>query len=143
MNYDIKIVEDYIKSINYYSFQDFCDRLLIKLYPDDYTPVRAGGRQGDMKNDGYCAKSRIFFQAHATRGEQASVTKKKIQKDLKGCLKHWKDVQRFVYLTNDTLLGTVENFVDELRPKYKSLQIETWGHSKLVEKIRALPLKRC
>ena len=78
MTYDLKIVDDYIKAIEYYNFQDFCDRLLLTLYPDDYTPVRAGGRNGDMKNDGYCYVSRKFFQAHATRGESAKKTKAKI-----------------------------------------------------------------
>ena len=97
---DFRIVEDYIKAIEFTHFQDFCDRLLLKLYPDEYTPVRAGGRNGDMKNDGYCIVSRIFFQAHATRGESAKATKEKIKNDLEGCLDKWKNVKEFVYITN-------------------------------------------
>lgn len=114
MNYDPKIIDDYIKSIEYNYFQDFCDRLLITLYPKEYTPVRAGGRNGDMKNDGYCYASRIFFQAHATRGESANQTKDKIETDLIGCLQKWNDVRKIVYITNDTLIGEIENFVDTL-----------------------------
>ncbi|KAA5541156.1 hypothetical protein [Adhaeribacter rhizoryzae] len=138
MNYDPKIIDDYIKSLEYYYFQDFCDRLLITLYPEDYTPVRAGGRKGDMKNDGYCYVSRIFFQAHATRGESAKLTKNKIEEDLIGCLANWDDVLKFVYITNDTLIGEVENFVDALRKKYKKIAIETWGHKRLASKIKCL-----
>ena len=135
MRYDPKIIDDYIKSIEYYYFQDFCDRLLLTLYPEEYVPVRAGGRNGDMKNDGYCYASRAFFQAHATRGESAKQTKIKIESDLKGCLEKWKDVLKFVYITNDTLIGEVENHVDKLRVKFPDIKIETWGHKRLTSEI--------
>lgn len=141
MKYDPKIIDDYIKSIEYYYFQDFCDRLLLTLYPEEYIPVRAGGRNGDMKNDGYCYASRIFFQAHATRGESAKQTKDKIDSDLNGCLEKWKDVSKFVYITNDTLIGEVENHVDELRAKFPDIAIETWGYKRLTSEIRDLELK--
>ncbi len=141
MNYDPKIIDDYIKSIYYYNFQDFCDRLLLTLYPNDYTPVRAGGRNGDMKNDGYCTISRIFFQAHATRGESSKQTKNKIESDLKGCLEKWEDVTKFIYITNDTLIGEIEHFVDGLRKRFPSLIIETWGNKKLSSEIRKLKIK--
>ncbi len=142
MKYDPKIIEDYIKAIDYFYFQDFCDRLLSTLYPDEYVPVRAGGSKGDMKNDGYCYLSRIFFQAHATRGESAKKTKDKIQEDLKGCLENWNDVRKFVYITNDILTGEVENFIDLLRPKHPNIQIETWGYIKLVSEISKLTLSQ-
>lgn len=141
MNYDPKIIDDYIKSMEFYYFQDFCDRLLITLYPDEYTPVRAGGRNGDMKNDGYCYVSRIFFQAHATRGESAKQTKDKIEADLIGCLQNWKYIRKFVYITNDTLIGEVENFIDTLRAKYPDITIETWGHKRLTSEIKKLELE--
>ncbi len=138
---DLRIVEDYIKAIEHTHFQDFCDRLLIKLYPDDYTPVRAGGRNGDMKNDGYCFVSRIFFQAHATRGESAKTTKDKIKKDLEGCLDNWDNVKEFIYITNDTLIGEIENFVDNLRKDYLKITITTWTPKKIIDKIKDLSQK--
>lgn len=141
MKYDPKIIDDYIKSIDYYYFQDFCDRLLSTLYPKEYTPVRAGGRNGDMKNDGYCHISRTFFQAHATRGESAKQTKDKIKEDLNGCLKNWNNIKKFIYITNDTLIGEVENFVDSLRSQYQHIVIETWGHKRLTSEIKKLTLK--
>ena len=141
MTYDLKIVDDYIKAIDFYNFQDFCDRLLLTFYPDDYTPVRAGGRNGDMKNDGYCYVSRKFFQAHATRGESAKSTKKKIEEDLVGCLEKWDNVKEFIYITNDTLIGEVENFVDKLRKRFPNLKIRTWSQKVLIEKIRALDIE--
>jgi len=126
-----KIVEDYIKAIEFNNFQDFCNRLLIKLYPDDFTPVRAAGKWGDMKNDGYCFMLRTFFQAHASRGESISSIEKKILEDLEGCIKKQVDVKKFVYITNDILAGKVEHFIDSIRNKHKELEIETWGHLKI------------
>ncbi len=140
MSYDPKIIDDYIKSLEYYYFQDFCDRLLLTFYPEEYVPVRAGGRNGDMKNDGYCFASRIFFQAHATRGESAKQTKDKIESDLNGCLENWKNVLKFVYITNDTLIGEVENHVDKLRSQFPNITIETWGHKRLTSEIKKLEL---
>lgn len=138
---DLRIIEDYIKAIEYTHFQDFCDRFLLKLYPDDYTPVRAGGRNGDMKNDGYCFVARIFFQAHATRGESAKTTKEKIKKDLEGCLDKWDNVKEFIYITNDTLIGEIENFVDNLRKDYPKTTITTWTPKIIIEKIKDLSQK--
>ncbi|MBW8042172.1 MAG: hypothetical protein FVQ85_19530 [Planctomycetes bacterium] len=129
------IIEDRIFNLVGNSFQDLCDRLCLKLYPDDYTPVRAGGPKGDTKMDGYCPKAKIYFAAHATRSEKTSATKKKIKSDLEGCLKKHKDVKKWIYLTNDTLLGEVEQSVEELRSRHANLTIQTWGHKKITEKI--------
>ncbi len=140
---DIRIIEDYIKAIDASHFQAFCDRLLITLFPGDYTTVRAGGPKGDMKNDGYCVMSGKFFQAHASRGESISNIKNKIKTDLTGCVANWGTaVKSFIYITNDTQVGDVENFVDGLRNIYKHIQIETWGPGKLSNMLRELPYER-
>jgi len=134
-----RIVEDRITNLDGYTFQSLCDRLCIKLYPNDYTPVRAGGPEGDLKNDGYCPKARIFFAAHATRGETINKTKGKIKSDLEGCLEKHPRITSWIFLTNDTLVGEVEKFADELREKHPDLTIETWGHKKITEKICKFP----
>ena len=130
-----KIVTDRIKAFETGGFQSFCDRLLLKMYPKDYSPVRAGGKFGDMKNDGYCYISRKFFQAHASRGEAISKIENKIENDLKGCIEKWRDVKEFIYITNDTLVGKVMNFIDELRQQYPGINIETWGPNKIASMI--------
>jgi hypothetical protein len=55
------------------------DRLGSVLFPGDYHPVRPGGQHGDTKNDGYCPKARVFFAAHATRGESAEKSKARLK----------------------------------------------------------------
>lgn len=141
MEMDLRIIEDYVKAIEASHFQDFCDRLLHTLYPEEYTDVRAGGRNGDMKNDGYCFMSRMFFQAHATRGESAKRTKDKIDNDFNGCITKWKEVKSFIYITNDTLIGEIENFIDELRINNPNVTIITWTPKKIISKIKDLELK--
>ncbi|MCE5227414.1 MAG: hypothetical protein LLG05_16345 [Porphyromonadaceae bacterium] len=130
-----RIIEDRLTSTSGEDFQNLCDRVLLKLYPNDYTPIRPGGPKGDTKNDGYCPKARIYFAAHATRGEKIAATKKKIESDLTGCLKKHKHIKKWVYLTNDTLLGEVDQFVDELRHKHSELVIETWDKKIIAESI--------
>jgi hypothetical protein len=95
-----KIIEDRIFNLDGNSFQDLCHRLCMKLYSDDYTPVRAGGPKGDTKMDGYCPKAKIYFATHATtRGEATRATKKKIKSDLEGCLAKHNDTKKWVYFT--------------------------------------------
>lgn len=132
------ITENHISSLEGNDFQDFCDRLCLVLHPDDYTPVRAGGPKGDMKNDGYCPKARIFFQAHATRGETIAKSKAKILADLSGCLSKHSQVKSWIYLTNDTLVGEIETYVDELRPQHVTVTIETWGHKRIADQVMRL-----
>ena len=129
------IIEDRIFNLYGNSFQDLCDRLCLKLYPDDYTPVRAGGPKGDTKMDGYCPKAKIYFAAHATRGERTKNIKKKIESDLEGCLRQHKNAKKWIFLTNDTLLGDIETFVQNLRTKHPKINMATWGHKKIKEKI--------
>lgn len=65
MRTDLRILlEAYINKLEGNNFQDFCDRLFLKVYPD-YQTVKAGGRNGDLKNDGYCFMSKMFFAAYA------------------------------------------------------------------------------
>ncbi len=134
-----KIIEDKISQLTGNEFQDFCDRLFLKLYPDDYTPVRAGGPKGDMKNDGYCPKARTFFAAFGTRSAKIADIKSKIKSDLVGCLEKQSDVKKWVFITNDTLVGEVEAFIDELRVTHNPLVIEILGHKKITEEILKLP----
>ncbi|MUN40813.1 NACHT domain-containing protein [Actinomadura litoris] len=133
------IIENSLAQTEGNAFQELCDRLCLELYPDDYHPVRPGGRRGDTKNDGYCPKARIFFAAHATRGETAKKTIKKITSDLEGCLENHRDVAVWRYLTNDTLTGQVDQHIDNvLRPSNPSIVIEVWGHKRLADVISRL-----
>lgn len=138
-NRDIyKIVNAIVQTTEASHFQDFCDRFLLKKFPEDYIPVRAGGPLGDMKNDGYCCMKRKFFQAHASRGEKISNIKNKIEKDFNGCLAIQRDVQEFIYLTNDTQVGEVAKFIDELQALHADIKIYTWGPKKIAEFIGEL-----
>ncbi|NYI95067.1 hypothetical protein HNR12_001344 [Streptomonospora nanhaiensis] len=134
-----KLVEGQLLRLEGNAFQDCMDRLGMELYPGDYEPVRAAGPKGDTKNDGYCPKARVFFAAHATRGERIDRTKAKIRRDLEGCLQEHRDVRVWRFLTNDTAPGEVDQFIDnELRPLYRGVIIEVWGIKTLADVISKL-----
>lgn len=138
-----KLVEGQLLRLEGNAFQDCMDRLGLVLHPGDYQPVRAAGPKGDTKNDGYCPKARVFYAAHATRGEQIHKTKEKIRSDLDGCLKEHRDVSIWRYLTNDTLPGEVDQFVDNvLRPAHPEVSIEVWGLKNLSAEICKFPQKQ-
>lgn len=131
-----KLVEGQLLRLEGNTFQDCVDRLGQELYPGDYQPVRAAGPRGDTKNDGYCPQARVFFAAHATRGERIDKTKAKIRGDLEGCLQEHRDVKVWRFLTIDTLPGEVDQFIDnELRPHYPGITIEVWGLKTMADQI--------
>ncbi|GHD63317.1 hypothetical protein ACFQL8_10015 [Streptomyces goshikiensis] len=131
-----KLVAGQLALLEGNAFQDCMDRLGLELYPGDYQAVRAAGPKGDTKNDGYCPKARVFFAAHATRGERIDKTKNKIRGDLEGCLREHRDVKVWRFLTNDTLPGEVDQFIDnDLRPLFAGVIIEVWGLRTLVDEI--------
>ncbi|MET7782609.1 hypothetical protein ABZU94_19250 [Streptomyces mirabilis] len=134
-----KLVEGQFLRLEGNAFQDCMDRLGLELYPGDYQPVRAAGPKGDTKNDGYCPKARVFFAAHATRGERIDKTKAKIRGDLEGCLQEHRDVRVWRFLTNDTVQGDVDQFIDnELRLLYPGVTIEVWGLKTLADEVSKL-----
>ncbi|MDC2958162.1 hypothetical protein PO587_27320 [Streptomyces gilvifuscus] len=134
-----KLVEGQLLRLEGNAFQDCMDQLGLVLHPGDYQPVRAAGPKGDTKNDGYCPKARVFYAAHATRGERIDKTKAKIRGDLEGCLQEHREVRVWRFLTNDTLPGEVDQFIDnELRPLYPDVTIEVWGLKKLADEISKL-----
>lgn len=129
------IIESRITALTGFEFQHLCDRLLLKLYPEEYTPVRPGGRLGDLKNDGYCIASRIFFHAFGSHGTKTSDLKKKIITDVTGVTEKQRDVRKVIFLTNRTQVAALERLVDDLRRDLK-IEIEIWGHQKLAPKIQ-------
>lgn len=132
------VILNQIKAYRGIAFQEFGDRLLSKLYPDQYISVRAGGSWGDLKNDGYCHVNRTFFHFYSTSQNNVAALKAKIAADISGCLTKQKQVDRIVFVTNDSNLGVIEAFIDDLRLKH-GISIDTWGPNRLVEIIRVLP----
>ena len=134
------IIFNQIKSYRGNEFQDFGDRLLSKLYPDEYIAVRAGGNLGDLKNDGYCHINRIFFHFYGNTQHNIHTLKAKITADIEGCLAKQQQVSKIVYVTNDSNLGVIEAHIDALRFKHQ-ITIDTWGPNRLVEIMRTLSLQ--
>ncbi|WP_202426696.1 hypothetical protein [Streptomyces sp. HUCO-GS316] len=57
-----------------------------------------------------------------------------------GCLREHRDVRVWRFLTNDTLPGEVDQFIDnELRPAHRDVTIEVWSLKILAEEICEFP----
>lgn len=134
------IILNQIKTYRGREFQEFGDRLLSKLYPEEYTAVRAGGPWGDLKNDGYCYLNRTFFHFYGTSQHNVYALKSKITADVEGCLNHQQEVKKIVYISNDANLGFIEAHIDALRLKH-GIPIESWGPNKLVDLMQPLPVR--
>jgi len=132
------VVLNQIRSYRGLEFQDFGDRLLSKLYPNEYIAVRAGGPWGDLKNDGYCHINRTFFHFYASSQHNVAALKNKITTDIEGCLAKQQQIDKIIFVTNDANLGVIEAHIDDLRLKHRIL-IDTWGPHRLVKMICAMP----
>lgn len=132
------VVFNQIRNYRGLEFQDFGDRLLSKLYPNEYIAVRAGGPWGDLKNDGYCHINRTFFHFYASSQHNVAALKAKITTDIKGCLAKQQQVDKIIFVTNDANLGVIEAHIDDLRLKHR-IAIDTWGPNRLVKMICAMP----
>lgn len=127
-----------VKSEPFETFQEFCNRLLITLFPADFTEVRAWGPKWDMKNDWYCYIERRYFQAHTSRNETIAKQKNKISEDLEWCIKQWSDVKEWVYITNEANTGELENHLDSLRWVYPKIQLAVWWAQKITQEINSM-----
>ncbi len=130
-----KIIIGQLATLTGDKFQDFCDRYCLKLHPGDYQPVRAAGKAGDEKNDGYCPKARIFYAAFGSRGQTLAKIKRKIKSDLLGCLEKQVEVREWRFITNDDKLpGYIEKYIDkEFRTNKKF-----WKKYPKLEKVEAI-----
>jgi Protein of unknown function (DUF2806) len=115
-------------------FQSICDKFLMKLYKD-YTTIKAGGNTGDLKNDGYCTESRIFFQCYAPdpnslTNEEAKnkVIKSKITEDFEGCKAKWSNVKEWIFLCNSRNINAdIAKHIDEIRVKNPEISINGYS----------------
>lgn len=126
--------------MEYRDFQPLCERLL-RLKYHDFQTVRAAGPRQDLNNDGYSPSERIFFHAHASRGESTKKIIKKIIGDFDGCLSNFKDVRKLVYLTNDEHIGDSHGLIDELRVKYQQ-EIDIIDPERLSLMISEFPIQK-
>lgn len=102
------------------AFEDlFCE--LMSAINSDFRKVKAFGRQGDEKNDGFIPSKGEYFQCYSPEDISKEKTKKyalkKLKEDFAGLLENWNDrweIHSFSYVINDKYKGTPPSVLDEL-----------------------------
>ncbi len=125
------------------SFEDFFVDVARRLWGDDFEPVRAYGKHGDLKCDGRRISTGGIYQCYAPRGADSSEVHKKIKNDFDGALSVWKDrMKSWSIVVNDRqgldALATLE--VEALRKANPEISIKTVLPSDLVKMVLALDI---
>lgn len=124
-------------------FQDLFVRLARSTLGPDFEAVRAYGRMGDYKCDGYWVSTRTVFQCYAPDQLTARKLIKKINDDFNGARKDWGPrMQRWVLVHNDArgLPALAVQHIDGLRRAYPEIAIETWSEPELLRMVERLGL---
>jgi len=111
------------------AYEDLFVRIM-QYANSSFRPVRASGRSGDRKNDGFDSKSGTYFQVYAPEDirKTDSYAIKKLQEDFRGLKAFWDGVyavQRFFFVVNDKYRGVSSNLEKELagiQAKYSLLE---------------------
>lgn len=111
------------------AYEDLFVRIMQYVSPN-FRPIRASGRRGDKKNDGFDSQSGTYFQVYAPEDirKTDSDAIKKLKRDFSGLKAFWDGVypvQRFFFVVNDKYRGVSPDLEKELvviRDKYSLLE---------------------
>jgi len=84
------------------AFEDFFADVGERTYPGDFVRVRAAGKTGDKKCDGYVQSKARVYACYAPRGMTPKNLQKKVSDDFTGACVNWPDVKEWVFVHNDT-----------------------------------------
>lgn len=88
------------------AFEDMFTEIM-SYSESDFQKIKAWGRIGDRKNDGYIKSKGVYFQVYAPEDIRKSYTEviSKLNKDFIGLIKHWPSVNEFYFVVNDKFNG--------------------------------------
>jgi hypothetical protein len=98
--------ENKLLKANGQTFEDLFTQVMVLLYPD-FRKVKAYGKLGDRKNDGFIPSENTYFQCYAPENIQKSKSNliKKLNEDFGGLLNYWNNngfnVEKFFFVVND------------------------------------------
>lgn len=101
-------------------FEDLFVKIMCKSNPN-FKPVKAYGRIGDRKNDGFDRCTGTYYQVFAPENVKKENTiydaVKKVREDFQGLKKHWNNIcpiKEFFYVVNDKYKGIPAPITQEL-----------------------------
>ena len=126
------------------SFEDlFCK--IMKANNDNFNKVKASGRKGDKKCDGFNDETGDYYCIYAPEDFSKSYTVKngltKIEKDIKGIMSNWENIKKVNYVINDKFKGLppdIHQLLLDLSRKQKYPEIVLFSMEKLKEITLAL-----
>ena len=131
---------------NEQEYEDFFCSIMESLHSDDFQLVKAAGRDGDGKADGYLVSKQCVFQSYApSSGFRKKPLLDKIKGDFIGALDKWKNnISRWVFVHNESegLPKYALDIIAQLKVEHPNVEITVWGPSKLKDKTLSLPLMK-
>ncbi len=117
------------------AFQQFVSKILELRFPDDFTPVRPAGPEGDWKCDGLLKSQRRFLQAYGPQNFTKRQVLNKINEDYMGAVQLWHntfDTWTFVHNRRDGLPPYAIARLQELSDDPSDVhECDEWGYAKL------------
>jgi len=123
------------------AFEDFFVKAGTALWGRDFEPLRAQGRLGDRKCDGYRISDKTVFQCYAPEQFIASKVAGKIQADFAGARDNFgNEMQKWVFVHNQNggLPAEAGKLVEDLRQGHPTLTIEIWTPDDLIQQLLEL-----
>jgi hypothetical protein len=117
------IFQNKIYKANGQKFEDLFTKTMSYKYPE-FQQIKAYGRIGDMKNDGYVKSKGIYYQVYGPEdiAKSISYAKGKLKDDFSGLLQEWHPVNEFYFIINDKYEGIpaeLEKEINKLLSKNK------------------------
>lgn len=125
------------------AFEDFFVEVARLRWGDDFEPIRAYGKHGDLKCDGRRPSTGTLYQCYGPRAAKPSAVHEKIKTDFYGALAIWGDkLKGWSIVVNDRqgldALATKE--VDGLRTQHPNIAIKTLLPLEIVKMALELPV---
>ena len=132
-------IENEIIKFDAQSFEDlFCK--VMKAHNDKFQKVKASGRKGDKKCDGFIAETGDYYCIYAPEDFNKKYTVKnglvKIEKDIRGIVKNWTGIKKINYVINDKFKGLapdIQQLLISLQNDVSLPKIEVFSMEKLTD----------
>jgi hypothetical protein len=120
------------------SFQDFFERLMKKV-DASFIPIRAHGKEGDWKCDGFSESSGRYFQVYAPRRHNEKEAIRKARRDFEGTAQKWgTKLREWVFVYGQFELSAPLTDALTTLAKEHNITILSWNNEDLWKLIETL-----
>lgn len=136
-------IENALLKKNEQEYEDFFCKVMKLKFSDDFQLIKAAGRDGDGKADGYLISEKCVYQSYApSSGFNKSKLLKKIEGDFNGAVDKWGErLEKWVFLHNsqEGLPKYGLDLILQLRDKNPTIEITPpWGPDEIKKIILSL-----